>query len=535
MASVPEKTDILRSQYPVHFAVWHNDYEGLLEVLEKKSNNLEEHDPRGRTPLMLAVTLGHLESVRLLLRHGCCVTVENKDGWTVVQEATATGDPELLKTVLESRDLQRFSSRVLGIPNLLLKLSEVKYFNLETDGTVYVELIENMDENELVNQMKPHQAIITHRLKSPIVTTFIDTDKISFERDKRGIWGWRNDRSEIVNGHECKVFSASNVELVTKTRTEHLTEVDKQQNSSPVSPIQSFLNLAEVEEKQNVAQSNGEEELKSFCNNPSNITVEEYFDPSVDLEGRDIGRPKEITSKIQKFKVILKIPLFHVLTARITFGNIFGLDETVDKVTTFKEGERLSCVIEDSVFEAPSTYSVIGAGDAIGHHRQIGGIDDDDALLQYAIQQSILETSSGNNPCEDQARLFILISIFGKPFKALRRLHQEVPQISMFLPLHLFKVLQIICPSQLLRKLSYKVKSGLMDVPKAIEESLAMSQQCMVLNPNNGEDETEEAPIDSDMALALSLSQKQQEEEDKRRKDEEDMLKRVLELSLKEK
>ncbi|KAL7638255.1 UNVERIFIED_CONTAM: hypothetical protein RMT77_010819 [Armadillidium vulgare] len=369
MASVPEKTDILRSQYPLHFAVWHNDYEGLLEVLEKKSNNLEEHDPRGRTPLMLAVTLGHLECVRLLLRHGCCVTVENKDGWTVVQEATATGDPELLKTVLESRDLQRFSSRVLGIPNLLLKLSEAPDFyvemkweftswvplvsrmcpsdtyrvykrgsNVRIDTTllgfdqtqwqrgsrsyifksngegatmlevdhdakqVYVELIENMDENELVNQMKPHQAIITHRLKSPIVTTFIDTDKISFERDKRGIWGWRNDRSEIVNGHECKVFSASNVELVTKTRTEHLTEVDKQQNSSPVSPIQSFLNLAEVEEKQNVAQSNGEEELKSFCNNPSNITVEEYFDPSVDLEGRDIGRPKEITSKIQKFK-----------------------------------------------------------------------------------------------------------------------------------------------------------------------------------------------------------------------------------------
>lgn len=43
---------------------------------------MEEHDPRGRTPLMLAVTLGHLECVRLLLRHGCCVTVENKDGWT---------------------------------------------------------------------------------------------------------------------------------------------------------------------------------------------------------------------------------------------------------------------------------------------------------------------------------------------------------------------------------------------------------------------------------------------------------------------
>lgn len=32
---------------------------------------------------------------------------------------------------------------------------------------------------------------------------------------------------EVVNGRECKVFSASNVELVTKTRTEHLSPEDK--------------------------------------------------------------------------------------------------------------------------------------------------------------------------------------------------------------------------------------------------------------------------------------------------------------------
>lgn len=38
-------------------------------------------------------------------------------------------------------------------------------------------------------------------------------------------------------------------------------------------------------------------------NNPSNITLLEYFDETVDLKGRDIGRPKEISSKVQKFKV----------------------------------------------------------------------------------------------------------------------------------------------------------------------------------------------------------------------------------------
>ena len=38
-------------------------------------------DPRGRTALHLAVTLGHLESVRILLRHNAQVNVENKGGW----------------------------------------------------------------------------------------------------------------------------------------------------------------------------------------------------------------------------------------------------------------------------------------------------------------------------------------------------------------------------------------------------------------------------------------------------------------------
>lgn len=51
-----------------------------------------------------------------------------------------------------------------------------------------------------------------------------------------------------------QVFSATNVELVTKTRTEHLTDAEKEK-SLPRSPLQSFLNIAEVEEKQNSPSS----------------------------------------------------------------------------------------------------------------------------------------------------------------------------------------------------------------------------------------------------------------------------------------
>lgn len=49
-------------------------------------------------------------------------------------------------------------------------------------------------------------------------------EKISFERNKSGIWGWRSEKSEDVNGYECKVYAASNVEFITRTRTEHLSE-----------------------------------------------------------------------------------------------------------------------------------------------------------------------------------------------------------------------------------------------------------------------------------------------------------------------
>uniref|UniRef100_A0A670KEH0 Uncharacterized protein n=1 Tax=Podarcis muralis TaxID=64176 RepID=A0A670KEH0_PODMU len=45
--------------------------------------DIEQLDPRGRTPLHLATTLGHLECARVLLRHGADVGKENRSGWTV--------------------------------------------------------------------------------------------------------------------------------------------------------------------------------------------------------------------------------------------------------------------------------------------------------------------------------------------------------------------------------------------------------------------------------------------------------------------
>ncbi|XP_045589265.2 ankyrin repeat domain-containing protein 13D [Procambarus clarkii] len=629
--------------YPLHWLVWHNDYRRLETELSKGKHSKELRDPRGRTPLMLAVTLGHLESTRSLLRYHCNVNVENNDGWTVLQEATATGDPELLGIILEGRDMQRYSSRVAGIPSLLAKLKEAPDFYVEMKweftswvplvsrmcpsdtyrvyksgscvridttligfdqtswqrgnrsyifkgqadgatmmevdhetGQVYMENMRTLPPDQAHSYMRPHPGMLSHRLTTPIAITYIDTEKISFERDKAGIWGWRSDRSENVNGHECKVFSAINVELVTKTRTEHLTDADKEK-SSPRSPIQSFLNIAEVEEKQNSPSSSEESETYSL-NNPSNITADEYFDPDGDLQGRDIGRPKEISKKVQSFKahlwlaeeyplklqeqvmpivdlmaissshfaklkhfiqmqlpngfpVKIEIPLFHVLTARITFGNIFGVDEGIDNVSTISEEDRLACIIDEAVFEPPAHYTKIGHSDE--QHVQLS-MDEDDALLQYAIQQSLVEAGTE----QDQVDIWEALQADHRPALRQPGLNSK-PGSRPSTPGHLG--LQTAEDAQLQR---------------AIEESLALSMGANIQRPSGTgvtdcgfqiEPEGDIAVpgglavtpggsiLDSEMAMALSLSQRHQEEEEARRRQEEETLKRILELSLTEK
>lgn len=124
--------------------------------------DIEQLDPRGRTPLHLATTLGHLECARVLLAHGADVGRENRSGWTggypcsphctarvspasgthlrlanrscsvtlpllpVLQEAVSTRDLELVQLVLRYRDYQRVVKRLAGIPVLLEKLRKVR-------------------------------------------------------------------------------------------------------------------------------------------------------------------------------------------------------------------------------------------------------------------------------------------------------------------------------------------------------------------------------------------------------------------------
>ncbi|NXV20049.1 AN13A protein, partial [Cepphus grylle] len=115
------------SAFPLHVLVWNNDYRRLDEELQDK--DVDQRDPRGRTLLHLAVSLGYIESAKVLLQHKADVTKENAQGWTVLHEAVSTGDPEMVQMILQHRDYQQTSMTLGGVPELLQKINEsAEYF-----------------------------------------------------------------------------------------------------------------------------------------------------------------------------------------------------------------------------------------------------------------------------------------------------------------------------------------------------------------------------------------------------------------------
>lgn len=614
----------IEKDYPLHWLVWTNNYQELEKELCKSTCNIESLCPRGRTPLHLAVTLGHLESAKILMQHGANANAENAAFWTVLHEATGTGDPELVQLALKYRDYQRYSKRSAGIPDLLQKLKESPdfYVEMKWEFTSWVPLVSRVcpsdvyrvwksgsnvridttllgfdsmkwqrgsrsyifkgrcqtatvmevdhDNQEVYSEtiqiqqmplmssiLEPTAEEVAARLTSPIMTTFIDTDKIAFERNKSGIWGWRSDRSEIINGYESKVFSASNVELITKTRTEHMTEDDKERcKKVNKTPLVSFLGVAEEENKAQGA-TNGPD-IRTLSYNPSSIKPEQYFDEECNLGDRDIGRPIEQSSKAQRFKATLwlcedyplslpeqvvpiidlmaasnahfkklrdfvtlqlpagfpvkiEIPLFHVLNARITFGNIFGVDNPVAGVACIQD-EKMSCTIDDSVFELPANYN--RGGDA--NHERLTLRSDDEELLQYAIQQSMIEVGTEN----DQVTFW----------EALNKSRPSTNNSSIEEEHWLQRAI-----AESIRLANLEVDGGIIrtNCPEPLPSSTPT--ETPLVTPNSDEDDQ--------LRIAMEMSQKQQHEDEIRRKAEEEIrqktekeeLDRILQLSLTEK
>lgn len=128
----------------------------------------------------------------------------------------------------------RIDTTLLGFDTTSWQRGNRSYiFKGSNDTATMIEIDHDLSEVS-IEQMKsvmgditgitPSREAIAARLNAPITTNNVDIEKISFERNKSGIWGWRSEKSEDINGYDCKVYAASNVEFITRTRSEHLTE-----------------------------------------------------------------------------------------------------------------------------------------------------------------------------------------------------------------------------------------------------------------------------------------------------------------------
>ncbi|NWW87556.1 AN13D protein, partial [Rhynochetos jubatus] len=347
----------------------------------------------------------------------------------------------------------------------------------------------------------------------------------------------------------------SNVELVTKTRTEHLSDQDKSRSKGSKTPFHSFLGIA-----QQHSTHNGAPVLQAASpTNPTAITPEEYFDPHFDLETRNIGRPIEMSSKVQRFKATLwlceqhplslaeqvtpiidlmaisnahfaklrdfitlklppgfpikiEIPLFHVLNARITFSNLCGCDQPLGSVRVVPWGAAgrggvltvapwlgdaagwpFPCEVEAGVFEVPAGYTVLGAG------RSEPLRDEDDDLLQFAIQQSLLDAGTET----DQVTIW----------EALTNTRPGTDPPPYDEDLQLERML---------------LQAGPSTEPPAAGSPPGAGGGSPPAAPGYGS-------FAEQLRLAMALSEREQEERERRRREEDEELQRILRLSLTDK
>ena len=108
---------------------------------------------------------------------------------------------------------------------------------------------------------------------------------------------WGGDKSEDVHGQDCKVFAANSVEIVTKTRTEHMSQEDRDRARASKNPLLSFLGPQDVETEVEAEPSTSTTSTTTSSSEPPD-SWSEYL-------ARGWVRPRQEARKSQKFKAQL--------------------------------------------------------------------------------------------------------------------------------------------------------------------------------------------------------------------------------------
>ncbi|UXI15147.1 hypothetical protein NH340_JMT01090 [Sarcoptes scabiei] len=322
-------------------------------------------------------------------------------------------------------------SWIFGNNDSFMSVDHIEKNIKKTNGKLNLTSLKYYFEDD---KMENIESKIADRLAMPITTTYLDPDKINFERAKSGLIGFRTDRTEKLNGYKCKVYSAQNIEFVHKTRTEHLTQIDKNDRydkrfKETSTLTRTILGVTE----QNISNPFADQIIEDqFRRNPYQLTMREYFNLSAS-DRRDIGGPREINIKKkffnatvwmceefpislkeqilpivdimaaysshfeklqefinlklpQGFPIQIEIPLFYLLNAKIGFGNVNGSQVPVDGVRSTPSNDSIEntnltqkCIIDASCFEPPSGYEIIEIDSPF---------DSEDANLQFTLNIS---------------------------------------------------------------------------------------------------------------------------------------------------
>ncbi|EFO83485.1 hypothetical protein CRE_03147 [Caenorhabditis remanei] len=176
-------------EYPLHWAVYTNEQNDLKELLRNKSTlEIDKIDTRGRTALMLAVTIGNFDCARLLMESGADASIPNKEMWSVSNEAVAQGNEEFVQTVIQHRDFQRATRGSRAMKRSLEKLREVPDFFCEM----------NWDFSSWVPFLSQACPSDCHRIYKKGSSVRIDTTLVSFEG------------ANWVRGNQSYMFRLSN-------------------------------------------------------------------------------------------------------------------------------------------------------------------------------------------------------------------------------------------------------------------------------------------------------------------------------------
>lgn len=192
--------------YRAHELVYEGDLDTLREHVEEHPSELHLLDPRGHTPMHVAVLRHSLHAVRLLLRAGYDLGVKSAAGWTALEDAVALADRPIVRELLQASHAAQLAMWRAKKPFVLAALQDMPDFTMRLSWEFGAPVL-----SSLVKEWAPYDEYAIYKVGSRLR---VDASIVGFEGTKwvRGNVSLRFDGGAeegelcIVDHEQRKVF-----------------------------------------------------------------------------------------------------------------------------------------------------------------------------------------------------------------------------------------------------------------------------------------------------------------------------------------